>query len=284
MTVVLWILLIPVLLLIPHNWIWSGSQKPKGQKTAACISSTFCTHFYIIWGWWLGYRPPHWSFRERMLLQSVLHHAGLSVPAVSWNKWSSKRAQYIQSVLLFNVVHFCFSTSLITFWMCLPDIDQQLSNKRCSQIIHMYCPNVTRVKSCCYYCRALHLIAVACPVSDERYIIAIENLVEMNFPFDKHYPTLDGTLGLKITATSCACPGTTQVLSRFGLFSTISSKKKQNRVQLGNSSRGILNRLLCILLQAASFSRFWKRNLKIPEHGEKIGEIGVQTVEFFSKS
>lgn len=82
-----------------------------------------------------------------------------------------------------NVVYLCFRTSLITFWMCSPDIDQQLSNKRCSQIIHMYCPNVTRVKSCCYYCRALHLIAVACPVSDERYITAIENLVEMNtFP------------------------------------------------------------------------------------------------------
>lgn len=199
-----------------------------------------------------------------------------------------QKGHSIFKVFYCNVVHLCFRTSFITFWMCSPDIDQRLSNKRCSQIIHMYCPKVTRVKSCCcYYCWALHLIAVACVVSDERYATDIEDLVEMNshFPFDKHYPTLDGTLGLKITATG-ACPCITQVLSRFGLFSTVCSKKCpwRYRVQLGNSSRRILNPLFRVLLQAASFSRFWKKNLKVSEYGEKIGGTGVEIVEFFSKS
>lgn len=89
---------------------------------------------------------------------------------------------------------------------------------------HRYCPNATRVTSCHYYCWALHLISVACPVSDERCVVGIENLVKVSrcFSFDKHHPTLDGTLGLRITAT---CPCIPQALSCFGLFSTVSNEK-----------------------------------------------------------
>lgn len=90
-----------------------------------------------------------------------------------------QKGHSIFKIFYCNVVQLCFSRSLITFWMCSPDIDQQLSNKMCSQIIHTHCPNVTRVKSCYYYCWALHLISVACPVSDEIYVQDIENLGEI---------------------------------------------------------------------------------------------------------
>lgn len=263
---VLWIwLLLPVLLLIPHYWIWSSWQKPKNKKNGSLYVFNFLYPFFYHIRVVIGSLSSSLKFQEK----SIPYHTELSVPTVS--EISDHQNDHSIFKVFYCNVQLSFSRRLITFWMCSPDIHQQLSNKRCSQIIHMYCPNVTRLKSY-YSCWTLHLISVACPVSEERYVVDIVNLVEMSrcFPFDKHYPTLDGTLGLRITAT-CACPFIAQAPSRFGLFSTVSNKKCRwsCRAQLGSPRKGILNPLLCILRQATSFCRFWKKNLKLPEYGER---------------
>lgn len=61
-------------------------------------------------------------------------------------------------VFHFKVGQLCFCRRCITLWMCsLPRVDRQISDERCSQPFHTYCPNIVEVKNY-YYCWALHVI------------------------------------------------------------------------------------------------------------------------------
>lgn len=141
---------VSVLLLLSHHWIWSSSQEPKEQKNGSLHVFSFHYPFCYCMRVVIGLScPPYWSFRRSILLQSVAQQAG------QFQQFTEigvhRNVHNVFKVFYCNIGQLCFCRRLITLWICLwLDVDQQLSNKRCSKIAHTYCPNIVEVKNFYY--------------------------------------------------------------------------------------------------------------------------------------
>lgn len=116
------------------------------------------------------YCPPDRSFRKSVVVQSVAQRAGLSVPAVYWNKWSLQCRLF--KVFYCNVGQLCFwENSLLTIRYWLATFKQKMFTN-CSHILSKH----HGVKSSSYYWALYSIpkrVISSCPVSDEGHTMNI---------------------------------------------------------------------------------------------------------------